>query len=182
MAFDKKAWREANKEKCKLYSVRYRLKQKGLESPETTEQMMAEREAKKIASAERAKIRKREWAAANKHRKNARYKERYHSDPEFRRREIDKRIKAFGPKLTLEEREAIKAKKLAEKMALKRAQLESRVRAREEDRLKKKKLENARRHALAMEKAEKIPPKKPKVTMKTRKPGRLVALSGWMGW
>jgi hypothetical protein len=176
--FDKKAWREANRDKCKLYSVRYRLKQKGLLSPETTEQMMAEREAKKVASAERARQRKRAWAAANKHRKNARYKERYHSDPEFRRREIDKRIKAFGSKLTLEEREAIKAKKLAAKQA----QLESRVRAKEEDKLKKKKLENARRHALAMEKAEKIPPKKPKVTMKTRKPGRLVALSGWMGW
>lgn len=182
MAFDKKAWREANRDKCKLYSVRYRLKQKGLLSPETTEQMMAEREAKKIASAERARQRKREWAAANKHRKNERYRERYHSDPEFRRREIDKRIKSFGPKLTPEERAEIKAKKLAEKMALKQAQLESRVRAREEDRLKKKKLENAKRHALAMEKAEKIPPKKPKVTMKTRKPGRLVALSGWMGW
>jgi len=180
--FDKKAWRDANRDKCKLYSVRYRLKQKGLLSPETTEQMMAEREAKKIASAERAKIRRREWAAANKHRKNERYKERYHNDPEFRRREIDKRIKAFGPKLTPEEREAIRAKKLAAKMALKQAQLESRVRAKEEDKLKKKKLENARRHALAMEKAEKIPPKKPKVTMKVRKPGRLVALSGWMGW
>jgi hypothetical protein len=178
--FDKKAWREANRDKCKLYSVRYRLKQKGLLSPETTEQMMAEREAKKIASAERARQRKREWAAANKHRKNERYRERYHSDPEFRRREIDKRMAAFKPTQT--DRAEIKAKKLAEKMALKQAQLESRVRAREEDRLKKKKLENAKRHALAMEKAEKIPPKKPKVTMKTRKPGRLVALSGWMGW
>jgi hypothetical protein len=178
--FDKKAWREANRDKCKLYSVRYRLKQKGLLSPETTEPMMAEREAKKIASAERARQRKREWAAANKHRKNERYRERYHSDPEFRRREIDKRMAAFKPTQT--DRAEIKAKKLAEKMALKQAQLESRVRAREEDRLKKKKLENAKRHALAMEKAEKIPPKKPKVTMKTRKPGRLVALSGWMGW
>jgi len=182
MAFDAKAWRDANREKCKLYSVRHRLKKKGLESPETTEQMMAERAAKKAASAERAKIRKREWAAANKHRKNARYKERYHSDPEFRRREIDKRIKAFGPKLTPEEREAIRAKKLAEKEALKEAKRESRAHEKEQDRLKKKKLENARRHALAMEKAAKIPPKPQKVTMKTRKPGRLVALSGWMGW
>jgi len=180
MAFDKKAWREANRDKCKLYSVRYRLKQKGLLSPETTEQMMAEREAKKIASAERARQRKREWAAANKHRKNERYRKRYHNDPEFRRREIDKRMAAFKP--TQKDRAEIKAKKLAERQALKQAQLESRVRAREEDRLKKKKLENAKRHALAMEKAEKIPPKKPKVTMKTRKPGRLVALSGWMGW
>ena len=180
--FDKKAWREANKDKCKLYSVRYRLKQKGLLSPETTEQMMAEREAKKIASAERARIRKREWAAANKHRKNERYRERYHNDPEFRRREIDKRMAAFAPKLTPEEREAIKAKKLADKLALKQAQLESRERAKEEEKLKKKKLDNAKRHAKALATAAKIPPKKPKVTMNVRKPGRLVALSGWMGW
>ena len=178
--FDKKAWREANKDKCKLYSVRYRLKQKGLLSPETTEQMMAEREAKKIASAERARIRKREWAAANKHRKNERYRERYHNDPEFRRREIDKRMAAFKP--VQKDREAIKAKKLAEKMALKQAQLESRERAREEEKLKKKKLDNAKRHAKALATAAKIPPKPKKVTMNVRKPGRLVALSGWMGW
>jgi len=175
--FDKKAWVEANREKVKLYSVRARLKKKGLSSPETTEQMMAERAAKKAASAERAKQRKREWAAANKERKNARYRERYHSDPEFRRREIDKRMAAFKP-TNLEERAAKKAARELAKQAAK----ESRQRAKEEDRLKKKKLENARRHALAVEKASKIAPKPKKVTMNTRKPGRLVALAGWMGW
>ena len=176
--FDKKAWIEANREKIKLYSVRARLKKKGLASPETTEQMMAERAAKKAASAERAKIRKREWAAANKERKNARYRERYHSDPEFRRREIDKRMAAFGPKISDAERQA----KREAKLLIKQAAKESRRRAKEEDRLKKKKLENARRHALAVEKASKIAPKPKKVTMNTRKPGRLVALAGWMGW
>ena len=176
--FDKKAWVAANREKVKLYSVRARLKKKGLASPETTEQMMAERAAKKAASAERAKQRKREWAAANKERKNARYRERYHSDPEFRRREIDKRMAAFAPKMTDEQRAAKKAERELAKQAAK----ESRQRAREEDRLKKKKLENARRHALAMEKAAKIAPKPKKVTMNTRKPGRLVALAGWVGW
>lgn len=176
--FDMKAWKEANREKIKLYSVRHRLKKKGLPSPETTEQMMAERAAKKAASAERAKQRKREWAAANKERKNARYRERYHSDPEFRRREIDKRIKSFDREAHSAERQAAReAKELA-----KQAAKESRQRAREEDKLKKKKLENARRHALAMEKAAKIAPKPKKVTMNTRKPGRLVALAGWMGW
>ena len=180
--FDKKAWEDANRDKVKLYSVRYRLKKKGLESPETTEQMMAERAAKKAASAERAKIRKREWAAANKHRKNERYRERYHNDPEFRRREIDKRIAAFSPKMTEEEREALRVKKLAEREAIKAAKKESRLREKEQERLKKKKLENAKRHALALTKAAKIAPKPKKVTMKVRKPGRLVALSGWMGW
>jgi predicted ATP-dependent protease len=182
MTFDMKAWKEANREKIKLYSVRARLKKKGLPSPETTEQMMAERAAKKAASAERAKQRKREWAAANKARKNARYRERYHNDPEFRRREIDKRMAAFQPKMTEEERAAAKAKRQAERALAKAAKQESRQRAREEEKLKKKKLENARRHALAMERAAKIAPKPKKVTMNTRKPGRLVALAGWMGW
>lgn len=182
MAFDMKAWKEANREKIKLYSVRARLKKKGLLSPETVEQMMAERAAKKAASAERAKQRKREWAAANKERKNARYRERYHSDPEFRRREIDKRMKSFDREAHSAERQAAREAKKAAKELAKQAAKESRQRAREEDKLKKKKLENARRHALAMEKAAKIAPRPKKVTMNTRKPGRLVALAGWMGW
>lgn len=193
MAFDKKAWEEKNREKVRLYSVRSRLRKKGLDlSPELLAQIQAEREAKKASSKERERERKRRWAAANKERKNVRYRERYHSDPEFRAKEIAKRIKMKAEANTLSEaeKEAIKAQKLAEKNSkiLERALLkEAKIREKQEQALKARKERNARLHAEAMAKAAKITPKKANSPQKHRannfkKPGRLVALAGWIGW
>jgi hypothetical protein len=36
MAFDKKSWREENREKARLHSARYRLRKKGLDLPPET--------------------------------------------------------------------------------------------------------------------------------------------------
>lgn len=186
MAFDKKAWEEKNREKVRLYSVRSRLRKKGLDlSPELLAQIQAERDAKKASSKERERERKRRWAAANKERKNIRYRERYHSDPEFRAREIAKRIKlkTSAPAMTAEQKAAIKDAKLLEKALLK----EAKAREKQELALKARKEKNAKRHAEALAKAAKIPPrqasipKKPKVN-NFKKPGRLVALAGWIGW
>lgn len=180
MTFNKKAWNDANREKLKLYSVRYRMKQKGLDPVESTEQLAAERKAKKAASKERERERKKAWAQANKARKNQLYRERYHSDPEFRRREIDKRMKALGPKPTTEE---ILAKREARKHRTALAR-EERLRQRREEAAKLKRAQNAKRHAAALEIASTLRPVKPKTNIisNARKPGRIAALSGWMGW
>lgn len=184
MAFDKKEWEDKNREKVRLYSVRSRLRKKGLDlSPELLAQLQAERDAKKATSKERERERKRKWAAANKERKNARYRERYHSDPEFREREIAKRIKIARPKLTEEERAAIRDEKALEKQRLK----EAKIREKQELALKARKAKNAKLHAEALAKAAKIPPRKAHSPSKPRisnfrKPGRLTALAGWLGW
>lgn len=186
MAFDRKAWDAANREKNKLYAVRSRLKKKGLDlPPETIAEMEAQRAAKKIASKERERERKRKWAADNKEKKNIRYRERYHSDPEFRAREIAKRTKLA--KYTPEEKAAKQEAAKAERLRLREIERESRLRDKQEKALKAKKAANAKRHAKEVARGERIAPKRnlaqPVVRVSTsRKPGRLVALSGWMGW
>lgn len=192
MTFDMKAWKDANRERVKLYSVRYRMKKKGLAPLETPEQMAAEREARKTASKERARERKKAWAQANKERKNQLYRERYHSDPEFRRREIDKRMKAFrlSDEEKLARREARKQRADEKKALVATARKliaaqnkEERARRRREEAAKKKRLENALRHSKALEKAASITPKrKTNFPPNARKPGRIAALAGWMGW
>lgn len=186
MTFDVKAWNDANREKIKLYSVRYRMKKKGLDPIESTEQLAAERAAKKVASKERERERKKAWAQANKARKNRLYRERYHSDPEFRRREIDKRMKAFGDRLTEEQK---LAKRTAKKL-LTQQNREERLRQKREEAAKLKRAQNAKRHAADLLHATKITSSKPQPQLQRRtttqsnhrKPGRLTAMAGWLGW
>jgi len=174
MPFDIKEWNDANREKVRLYSVRYRLRKKGLDlPPETLAEWQAARDAKKAATKERTREARRRWAAANKDRKNARYRERYANDPEFRAKEIARREAIQKAKAPTPEQKA------------------ERLRAKRERALKASKAAHAKRHAEAMARAATItPPKsvskqkpKPATANKNfRKPGRLVALSGWMGW
>jgi len=178
MAFDRKAWDEANREKNKLYAVRHRLRKKGLDlPPETVAEMEAMRAAKKAESKEKDRQRKKQWAADNRELIRARYREKYHSDPEFRAKEIAKRVGRL-PRLTDDE-----------KAARRELRLEARKRERQEKARKARKETNAKRHAEALARAEKIVPRQaprhtqPKAfTGKVRKPGRIAALSGWLGW
>lgn len=188
MAFDRKAWDAANNEKNKLYSVRYRLRKKGLDlAPETIAELEAMREAKKAASKERERERKRLWSIENRERRNAARRKQYQADPELRERELAKR--RLAPEVLAEraaKRNQARAATAAEKERLKQEAKEARKREREEARLKARKEANAKRHMEAVARADKIVPRQVRSsappTYKVKKPGRLVALSGWMGW
>lgn len=178
----KKEWHEANPDKQKLYSARYRLKKKGIElPPENVAELEAMREAKKRETKERDRERKRQWAIDNRELIRARYRERYHRDPEFRLKEIEKR----SSKLAVIS-EAKKAEKEAKKL-LAQQNREDRLRQKREEAARKRKLLNAQKHAEDVAKAERIPPRSkpptgPRPGGNSRKPGRLCALMGWRGY
>jgi len=178
----KKEWHEANPDKQKIYSARYRLRKKGIEvQPENIAELEAIREAKKAATKERDRERKKKWAQDNRELIRARYREKYHSDSEFRNKQIEKRKKNLEPL-----RDA-KRKEKEEKRILAQQSREDQLRQKREEAARKRKMLNAQKHAEDVAKAERIPPRsKPKTTPKphpnARKPGRLLALMGWRGY
>ena len=180
MTYDPKEWRQANKEKQRLYSARYRLRKKGMDfPPETLAEIEAAREAKRLAGIERRREQSREWNRKNKDKRAARTRERYENDPEFRARKLaiakegrDRR----KPVLTEEQ----KAKRLQQR---REAQVKAtRASAAKAALLRQEMGEQARPKRSApkppvLTEAQKALPK-----WKTRKPGRITALCGWHGW
>lgn len=171
--FSKKEWSEANRDKVRLYSLRYRLRKKGMDlPPETLAEFEALREAKKAATRERNAARVKKWTAENRDKINARYRERLATDAEFREKEYARRAKNKTAKvkvrveLTPQEKED-KLRRRREAQA--KSAREARARARAERALKEPK-----------EKPVKEPVKKPYYP--DRKPGRLLALMGWRGF
>jgi len=175
MTFDKKAWEKANKEKVKLYAARYRLKRKGIDpdalplptfSPE-------QKAAKRLESRERLLAAKRAYDAAHREEKARRYRERYANDPEFKAKRNAIRREyywATKPKISDEEKAA-------------------RLRRKQEALAKARRIYNQQRRAaqLAEESKrdkdlERAPKKSPAADRFVKKPGRILALSGWRDW
>lgn len=175
--FSKKDWNEANREKVRLYSLRYRLRKKGMDlPPETLAEFEAMREAKKAATKERDKARKKVWTDENRERIRARYRERLATDPEYRAKELERRrqFRIRNQKVkTPEEHEATLRRK---REAAAKAARASKAKA------------AAQRAIKEAEKQQRIteykeaPPEKPKQFYRDRKPGRLLALMGWRGF
>jgi hypothetical protein len=179
MAFDKKSWREENREKAKLHSARYRLRKKGLDlPPETLEELEALRAAKKAAGLERRREANRRWNREHKEQRSARTKERYNNDPEFREHKLALAKAARErrkPVLTDEQ----KAKRLQQKR-------EAQVKATRASAAKAAQLRQAQPTSsqpkaapkpVVLTEAQRAAPK-----WKLKKPGRLIALCGWNGW
>lgn len=173
MAFDKKAWEDANREKVKLYALRYRLKKRGLEAPPLPALSPEEREAKRLAAKERQKEAKRKYDLEHREEKARRYRERYANDPEFKASRNVLRRKYYQEKKT--------APSDADKEATRRRRQEALAKAR--------KILNAKRHEEAIRRAAEMEIKKqqkraaphPNSLGPSRKPGRLLALCGWKG-
>jgi len=184
MPFSPKAWKDANREKQRVYSARYRLRQKGLDfPPEVLAQWEAEKAAKKAATKERQKQLNREWNKRNAALRYARHKERYANDPVYRE-QFNLRQQRYSAKKKVvlsDEDKAERARK----------------------RIEASKLANARRHQEALRRAAEMessgytPKTKPRAAKmtpaqkeaakhlpkwKTKKPGRIVASCGWNGW
>lgn len=180
MAFDKKVWREENREKARLHSARYRLRKKGLDlSPESLAELEKIREEKKAATRERRKEANRRWNHEHKAQRAARRKERYNNDPEFRERSLAN-AKTNRDKRKVELTDEQKAHRLQQKR-------EAQVKATRASAAKA-----AQRRAEMGEQTPKAKPapKPPVLTeaqkalpkWKTKKPGRITALCGWHGW
>jgi|LakMenEpi03Aug12_release.lakeMendotaPanAssembly.Ray.scaffolds.fasta_scaffold65029_10 hypothetical protein len=180
MAFDKKSWREENREKARLHSARYRLRKKGLDlPPETLAELERLREEKKAASAERRKEINRRWNREHKEQRAARTKERYTNDPEFRERTL----------------ELARARRAKNKPVLTEEQKANRLRQKREAQVKATRASTAKaalaRQEMGRQAEPKRPAPKPNVLTeaqrkapkwKVKKPGRLIALCGWHGW
>lgn len=179
MPFDKKLWREQNKERAKLHSARYRLRKKGLDlPPETLAELERLREEKKAAGLEKRREANRRWNREHQAQRAARTKERYANDPEFRERQLERartRRAANKPVLTEEQ----KAHRLQQRR-------EAQVKA---TRASAAKATLARAQMVEQESAKRAPPKSNVLTeaqrkapkWKLKKPGRLMAICGWHG-
>ena len=184
MPFDPKVWRDANKERQKLYAARYRLRKKGLDlPPETLAELERLRAEKKAAGIEKRREINRRWNREHKAERAARTKERYNNDPEFREHVLalaKARRARLKPVLTEEQkakrlqqrREAqVKATRAsAAKAALARAQMGL-------SQEPKRAAPKPNGMTEAQKEAAKNLPK-----WKTKKPGRITALCGWNGW
>jgi hypothetical protein len=180
MAFDKKSWREQNKERAKLHSARYRLRKKGLDlPPESLAELARLREEKKAAGLEKRREANRRWNREHKEQRAARRKERYANDPEFRERQLanakvsrDRR----KPVLTEEQKaHRLRQRREAQVKAV-RASAAKAEQRRAEMGTPAPKAKSAPKPVVLTE-AQKAAPK-----WKLRKPGRLIALCGWNGW
>lgn len=180
MTFDKKAWEKANKEKVKLYAARYRLKRKGIDPdalplPTLTPEQKA---AKRLESRERLLAAKRAYDAAHREEKARRYRERYANDPEFKAKRNAIRREyywATKPKISDEE----KAERLRRKQeALAKARRIYNQQRRAAQQTTAQLAEESKRDK-DLERAAK---KSPAADRFVKKPGRILALSGWRGW
>ena len=176
MTFDKKAWEKANKEKVKLYAARYRLKRKGIDpdalplptiSPE-------EKAAKRLESRERLLAAKRAYDAAHREEKARRYRERYANDPEFRahRNAIRREYYQANKKVLSDDEKAERLRRKQEALAKARRIYNQQRRAAAQLAEKSKRdkdLERAAKKGAAADRG-------------VKKPGRILALSGWRGW
>jgi len=180
MAFDPKEWREANREKQRLYSARYRLRKKGCDLPPEIQAELEELKAKKKAeSLERLREAKRRWNREHKEERAARRREKYNSDPEWRAHKLAI-AKANRDKHRVVLTEEQKAKRLQQKR-------EAQVKATRASAAKAAQ----RRAEMGPPPDAKRPAPKPNVLTdaqkaapkwKLKKPGRLIALCGWNGW
>lgn len=184
MAYDPKIWRQANKEKQKLYSARYRLRKKGLDlPPETIAEIEAMREAKRLAGIERRREQSRRWNREHKAERAARTKERYENDPEFRARKLalakegrDRR----KPVLTDEQKaKRLQQRREAAAKACRASAAKAALARAEMGHQESPKRSAPKPNVLtpAQQEAAKNLPK-----WKTKKPGRITALCGWNGW
>lgn len=174
MPFDKQTWAEANREKARLHSARYRLRKKGMDlPPETLAEIEAQREAKRLAGIERRKELNRRWNREHKEQRASRTKERYNNDPEFRAHKLA---------LAKASRERRKTERTDEEKA------ES-LRRRREAAAKACRAASAKAALSRKAQAPKPAPKPNVLTeaqkaaprWKLKKPGRLMALCGWNG-
>lgn len=180
MAFSPKEWRDANKDRQKLYAARYRLRKKGLDlPPETLAELEKLREEKRAAGLERRREANRRWNREHKAERSARTKERYNNDPEFRERTL----------------ELARARRAKNKPVLTEEQKAHRLRQKREAQVKAVRASAAkaaqRRAEMGTPPDAKRPAPKPNVLTeaqkaapkwKIKKPGRLIALCGWNGW
>lgn len=171
MPTNKKDWREANRERIKLHSARYRLKKKGLDPSTIVLETPEEKAARQAASRELSLEKKRIREARYREKTAERFRTKYRSDPEFRAKCAAKR------KLYYEKTKKILSDE--ERADGKRRREEALARAR--------KIRNAQQHAEALKRAAEMEAKKlekrivPPTIKPKRKPGRLLAICGWNG-
>lgn len=179
MAFDKKAWEATNREKVLLYAERYRLKRKGLD-PNTAAPLPTlspeQKAAKRAESRERILAAKRAYDAKHREEKARRFRERYENDPDFRARQHEKRRQYYwaNKKVLSDEEKAERLRRRQEALAKARRVYAAQRRAEGEARLAEKKQceKDLERAAKAKKAAGRI----------VKKPGRILAMSGWKGW